>query len=1207
MIVAFLLGSVVLQAQRTCGADAYQDSLMQDEGYRLKFKKLKEEVKQRRLARTGTGCSNPYTVPVAVHFGGGVTAANMQCLIDASLAQIAVLNEDFAALNADINDYVAISNACPADYPMAALHSGACIEFCLARFDHPVSSGISDGDFAITVGQHQYPSAGADWAGYMNIFVEDLGASILGRAPILGAADPDGNGIQINTIAFGGPGVVCASGVGINTNPDYNLGRTGTHEAGHYFGLEHVFLGCGNADGIDDTPDQDQANIFCPNFNFLTCASTANNSCGEPDFYFNFMDYVDDFCMVMFTTDQAAVMSAAGNHNLWNQTVCRPICEVYDAPLLSDDLVQNTCPFSIINLGDFHTGQVPLNAELIWSESSALPASTADHINPVVISSGTYYARYYNAIEGCYGPASEIKVELVSCCEPAPDLYVSEDIAFSGNLAFGGNIIIEAGATLKFDGAWAQFYAGKSITVESGGKLVLSHSTLASCAPPTTWGGIVVLDGGELEALESYIYSGSNGVDAKAGSTVDINTLNIEGPKSYTGTGLFLDGAVNAPQLRRLKITGYRHGIRAQGGGLLYHLDEGEMDNILFGLLASDASIVMRDYVISGPAFGLLLSNSPGSVIENNQIGYALTGIQANFSPFTRIAGNTIGWPGQSGSRGISMYLSGGSRIEDNPHILAANRGISLWSSPSAIIDNYLEVLGNNNQSGGGIELIEGAGYQVKGNYLTVKQSSFGVEANNCTGTEIKNNDISLFSTISARTAAIRSMGSSAEEIEYNIINGVANTTGMIAQNTTGNIFGCNKVAGTAEGLGIYYNAELHDIRGNTFDAAIDLAIRSAIGEQHHRGNVFIGGKARANELSAQEILDSRFFVNPGIAGHLPSDPVPGNGEWFRTEDDLNYYTCSGVLGPNWKPFGGDEQELCAYYDGLKALLQSEPERAFVKLYHLLRYAAAEPGFSLPGCITADSVLQGLCGLNELAAAGEVLAGAGIADEASAAALLALQEQYKEQPGSEGRDSLSAQMGSELAALRPGLQAGIALTAGKLDALGQGLELLGCGASPIAGKWAAVYRLYIKYLLDGALSEADQTALLAHSMDCSDVYGDAVHLARAMAATFDEAYFDLYDDCLGGGPELRGTGGTLPASGIRLYPNPSQGVVNVRLPMGYDGQLVVYGPDGRALLQRRIVDGNLQTLHLGGQSGLYLARFLSDSGQSSTHKLIVMD
>ncbi|MDV7397373.1 T9SS type A sorting domain-containing protein, partial [Arthrospira platensis SPKY1] len=74
-----------------------------------------------------------------------------------------------------------------------------------------------------------------------------------------------------------------------------------------------------------------------------------------------------------------------------------------------------------------------------------------------------------------------------------------------------------------------------------------------------------------------------------------------------------------------------------------------------------------------------------------------------------------------------------------------------------------------------------------------------------------------------------------------------------------------------------------------------------------------------------------------------------------------------------------------------------------------------------------------------------------------------------------------------------------------------------------------------------------------------------------------------------------------------LYPNPSQGVVNVRLPMGYDGQLVVYGPDGRALLQRRIVDGNLQTLHLGGQSGLYLARFLSDSGQSSTHKLIVMD
>jgi hypothetical protein len=132
---------------------------------------------------------------------------------------------------------------------------------------------------------------------------------------------------------------------------------------------------------------------------------------------------------------------------------------------------------------------------------------------------------------------------------------------------------------------------------------------------------------------------------------------------------------------------------------------------------------------------------------------------------------------------------------------------------------------------------------------------------------------------------------------------------------------------------------------------------------------------------------------------------------------------------------------------------------------------------------------------------------------------------------------------------------------------------------------------------------------------CNNVAGTAeglgiyynAELHDIRAGTFDEAYFDLYDDCLGGGQELRGTGGTLPASGIRLYPNPSQGVVNVRLPMGYNGQLVVYGPDGRALQQQRIVDGNLHTLQLGGQSGLYLARFLSDSGESSTHKLIVMD
>jgi hypothetical protein len=89
-----------------------------------------------------------------------------------------------------------------------------------------------------------------------------------------------------------------------------DLGRTGTHEVGHWLGLYHIWGDdfCGD-DLVNDTPPAEEENYECPNY-----PHNANNDCGagsRGEMFMNYMDYVDDACMVMFTSGQANRMLAA--------------------------------------------------------------------------------------------------------------------------------------------------------------------------------------------------------------------------------------------------------------------------------------------------------------------------------------------------------------------------------------------------------------------------------------------------------------------------------------------------------------------------------------------------------------------------------------------------------------------------------------------------------------------------------------------------------------------------------------------------------------------------------------------------------------------------------------------------------------------------------------------------------------------------------
>jgi hypothetical protein len=119
---------------------------------------------------------------------------------------------------------------------------------------------------------------------------------------------PSYDGVVLWWAALPGTGLAGAS----PDEPDgvltYDQGDTGTHEVGHWLGLEHTF-GPGNGacthpgDYIKDTPVEATPQFFCAPRDSCVGAAFPGD-----DPITNFMDYVDDVCMDNFTPEQTSRM-----------------------------------------------------------------------------------------------------------------------------------------------------------------------------------------------------------------------------------------------------------------------------------------------------------------------------------------------------------------------------------------------------------------------------------------------------------------------------------------------------------------------------------------------------------------------------------------------------------------------------------------------------------------------------------------------------------------------------------------------------------------------------------------------------------------------------------------------------------------------------------------------------------------------------------
>lgn len=348
--------------------------------------------------------SNIYRIPVVVHIvhngesvgeGANISFAQIQ-------SQIEVLNEDFRRLEGT-NGFN--------DDPNGA-DTG--IEFYLAEND-PDGNELSEpgvdrvyGGRAIwptgvsqSIENQLKPTTIWDPERYFNVWTVNfggfIGRNLLGYAQfpdMSGLAGLDENegsaltdGIVVGYQYFGSS----EKGDFSELRSPFDLGRTATHEVGHWLGLRHIW-GDGDClvdDFVSDTPRSSEPTNGCPSEDFVTCT--------EPMMYENFMDYSNDGCMNIFTQGQkermiAVLENAPRRPSNLEQVVLHavanelPILTVYPNPF-SSNIKMDTQKLSQYTNVEIYNA----NGHLILSQDLQFEDGTTESIELPYMHKGIYF------------------------------------------------------------------------------------------------------------------------------------------------------------------------------------------------------------------------------------------------------------------------------------------------------------------------------------------------------------------------------------------------------------------------------------------------------------------------------------------------------------------------------------------------------------------------------------------------------------------------------------------------------------------------------------------------------------------------------------------------------------------------------------------------------------------------------------------------
>lgn len=299
-LVAFQLTS--FGQHNRCQSTLYTEQILSgNPELRAKFEKQQEEFNS-QVANSSLHTESVITIPVVFHILYNTPEQNVPD--ERIMEQLDVLNNDYNRFNQD-------AQSTPSAFQGVA--AGTSIQFCLAKRDpnNIPTSGIerkftSTTSFNIGDDMKKVSLGGLKgWSKnkYLNIWVCNLNNNLLGYASMPGIANDTLDGVVVSFSTIGGPDAV-------GTNPTYNLGRTLTHETGHWLNLIHVWGDDGNdctgTDNVNDTPNQAGPHYGTPGFPYISC-----NNGPDGDMFMNFLDYTDDLVMNVFTAEQSQRMNTA--------------------------------------------------------------------------------------------------------------------------------------------------------------------------------------------------------------------------------------------------------------------------------------------------------------------------------------------------------------------------------------------------------------------------------------------------------------------------------------------------------------------------------------------------------------------------------------------------------------------------------------------------------------------------------------------------------------------------------------------------------------------------------------------------------------------------------------------------------------------------------------------------------------------------------